>query len=167
MSTIHVCVQRGDLLPDQGAKLGLDLLALIVTRLKIQVDKVTARKVDSTIVRNEEAWDKSMDGSGSGGMDASGVRQNWWDTKWFADESNEPQQQWEATVSAVWDVVYISVLHTRAAASRCRQNRATRAAPARKGPGSARICSATRRRFRPALGSSSALRGVVGGVNFV
>lgn len=37
MSSIHVCVQRGELLPDQGAKLGLDLLALIVTRLKIQV----------------------------------------------------------------------------------------------------------------------------------
>ena len=42
-------------------------------------------------------------------MDSSGKSQNWEFTKWFDDESNEPQQQWEATVSAVWDVVYISV----------------------------------------------------------
>lgn len=64
---------------EQGAKVGLDLLVLIITRLKIQVDKVTARKVDSTIVRNEEAWDQNMDGSGA--MDGSAKSRNWEYTK--------------------------------------------------------------------------------------
>ena len=55
MSSIHVCVQRGELSPDQGAKLGLDLLALIVTRLKIQVMN-QARVAHRGSYRNECTW---------------------------------------------------------------------------------------------------------------